>query len=243
MEKPVYVPRVGVQGDADAQISSHVGIGVRIKHVRTTHKARKMSLREFAEPLGVAPNTLTRYESEARRPDAVFLTRLCTHYRINPSWLLTGEGPMQAGDTEQLPDLEAFALIPKVRAVLSAGGNAFVTDETVDTYYAFRKSWIRTIAPLDQLILLAVQGDSMEPTLKPGDLVMVDTQRNRITRTHIYALAIDDTIMVKRIQLLPGGRLQIINDNRELYDSFFVDPGHEQIRILGQVVWMARELV
>jgi phage repressor protein C with HTH and peptisase S24 domain len=125
---------------------------------------------------------------------------------------------------------------------LSAGGGAFVISEGFKDLYAFRKDWLRRIATATaNLILMRIMGDSMEPTIKDGDMVMIDKGRTRILSGMIYAIGVNDTINIKRVEAMSGGLVRIISDNREEYPSY--EHPTDQIRILGQVVWFARQLV
>jgi len=49
---------------------------------------------EFCRVVDVHRNTLARYESGERLPDSGFLEAVCKEFKVNPAWLLTGEGPM-----------------------------------------------------------------------------------------------------------------------------------------------------
>jgi len=56
----------------------------------------------------------------------------------------------------------------------------------------------------------------------------------------LYAIALGDLILIKRLQILyPSGKVRIISDN-EKYDSF--DLLQEEVKINGRVIWFGREL-
>ena len=63
----------------------------------------------------------------------------------------------------------------------------------------FRCDWIdrRGIDPT-QVFLISVHGDSMEPTLPAGCKILVDRSRRRCYAGHIYELATEDGLIVKR---------------------------------------------
>ena len=111
-----------------------------------------------------------------------------------------------------------------------------------DASYAFRKPWLDKIATSARnLVLMAMSGASMEPTLKDGDIVMIDRGRQRILPGLVYALGIEDTIIIKRIEVLTGGRLMVLSDNRAEYPPY--EASTKDIRVLGQIIWFARQLV
>jgi phage repressor protein C with HTH and peptisase S24 domain len=81
----------------------------------------------------------------------------------------------------------------------------------------------------------------MEPTLYSGDIVLVDHNRNYIDpQGGIYAIAMDDIIMIKRLQVIyPAKKIRIISDNPK-YEHLEAEP--EQVIINGKVIWFGREI-
>jgi len=139
-------------------------------------------------------------------------------------------------------DPSEFDLVPMSEAQLSAGGGAFVISENIKTYYAFRKDWIRRIAVSPRkLIMMEIKGGSMDPTICTGDVVLIDLGRTHIHSGQIYALRINDTIMIKRLEPLVGGMIRVISDNRAEYPPY--DVFRNDLCVIGQVIWYARELV
>ncbi|MHB8772997.1 MAG: XRE family transcriptional regulator [Syntrophales bacterium] len=133
-----------------------------------------------------------------------------------------------------------FVLIRQVNGKISAGGGV-MPDESVDLLAAFRKDWIkRKGGKPERMSLIKVDGDSMEPTLLSGDLVLVDHGRDSIaSQGGIYAIAIDDEIMIKRVQPVIPDKLLVISDNKQ-YPPFEVS--RNAVRINGKVIWYAREM-
>jgi transcriptional regulator with XRE-family HTH domain len=64
-------------------------LGERIKFIQ--RKSGK-NLPEFAHSLGVSRDSLINYQQNRTKPDSRFLSTLCDLYRVNPAWLLLGEG-------------------------------------------------------------------------------------------------------------------------------------------------------
>jgi len=52
----------------------------------------------------------------------------------------------------------------------------------------------------------------MEPTLRSGELILVDTKATQ-PREGIHVLRLDDALLVKRLHILPGRRLKVVSDN------------------------------
>lgn len=78
----------------------------RIKAVR---KSAGLKQSEFAERLGIKPNTVTSYETGLRVPSDAIVTSICREFRVSETWLRTGEGEMFApvGADEELTEIMA----------------------------------------------------------------------------------------------------------------------------------------
>ena len=84
----------------------------------------------------------------------------------------------------------------------------------------------------------------MEPTLRAGDVLLIDAYDAKgVPRDSIYVLRIDDSVLVKRLQKLPGGRIQVSSDN-PAYQSFTLEPKDEarSVAIIGRVIWVGKRV-
>jgi SOS-response transcriptional repressor LexA len=134
-----------------------------------------------------------------------------------------------------------YAPIPRVDARLAAGGGA-INDQVEELgALAFRRDWLRDrdISP-DKACLLRVTGDSMAPTLRDGDLVMIDERRKTIRNRHVYALVdIDGAARVKRLDHIPDQLIILSSDNPAHPAETRQGPDMNRLRILGEIVWSA----
>lgn len=73
----------------------------------------------------------------------------------------------------------------------------------------------------EEVCLVAVQGDSMEPMLKAGDQVLVQRSCCCVEHDGLYLLALGQSLLVRRLQCLPGARYRVISAN-PAYASFMV---------------------
>ena len=139
---------------------------------------------------------------------------------------------------------DSWALLPVYDARASAGPGRAIDDETVLYRIAFREEWVRSItpAPLDQLAVITVDGDSMEPTLRQGDTVLVDFGQTRPQRKDgIYVIRTDGGLQVKRLQVeVAVGRLSILSDNKQYDPQRGVRP--EDVAVVGRVIWLGRQI-
>ena len=134
-----------------------------------------------------------------------------------------------------------FDVIRKVRARLSAGGGSFEVSPEIEGYYSFQKEWLKKKGNASNMVLMDIFGNSMEPELRDRDTVLIDQSIREILAGAIYAIGIDDTVMVKRVEKLPD-KLVLLSENKDY--STIVLQGDEirNVRILGKVIWICREL-
>ena len=130
--------------------------------------------------------------------------------------------------------------LDRLQAEASAGGGAFAQGDAASGGIAFDAAWLRSIgASPDTHKLIAVLGESMEPTLSHGDQIMVDSAAaQRPFRAGIPVIRLDGTLMVKRLALAPGGLLSILSDNAA-YPSYDSVPWAD-VEVIGRVVWAGR---
>lgn len=138
---------------------------------------------------------------------------------------------------------DRYAAIPRYDMRASAGGGSLLpANPEIKNRALFRLEWIRrvTTSPLDKLALMEVAGDSMEPTLRQGDNVLVDTlQTQPRRRDGIYVLNRDGELQVKRVAAHPVSGLLTIRSDNQTYPTW-PDIPPDQVDIVGRVVWAAR---
>lgn len=147
------------------------------------------------------------------------------------------------GAPEPEPGLGHVA-VPQLGIRASAGPGALVGAERPAAQHAFDPAWLRRLGASDPALLsiIRVEGDSMLPLLADGDEIMVDrADATARLRDGVYALRVEDALMVKRIAVSPeGGRLSVRSDN-PAYPSW-PDCDRAAIDIVGRVIWMGRRL-
>ena len=189
--------------------------------------------------------TISKWEREEQLPNYGKLLEIASLTHVNLNWLLTGEGEMflesEKNQAEIIPfDTENYALIPLYSSKISAGPG-LIPDNQVEVQIAFKRSWITRLGDPRNMSLIYVEGDSMLPTLSPGDLVLVDHSRNYLDPNGgIYAISLENHIMVKRLQITPDKKILIISDN-PVYENFKVTP--DDLIINGRVILAIRKLV
>ncbi|MBC8121900.1 MAG: helix-turn-helix transcriptional regulator [Gemmatimonadaceae bacterium] len=196
------------------------------------------SVNALAKRSGVKQSSLRHYLDKGGEPTRPVMLALCRSMGVCLAWLAGGEPPMGV-DEDILSDRFAYLPLFDVRA--SAGGGSAVECEPVEEVVAFKKSWLtRRFGKSNPqaLHLLSVGGESMEPTLHSGDLILVDREELGIQDGSVYVLSLEGNLFVKRIRLKDALHVEVVSDNPK--HAGFAIPlsqiGHE-VQILGRVVW------
>jgi SOS-response transcriptional repressor LexA len=114
-------------------------------------------------------------------------------------------------------DDPSMVRIPKVRLRLSAGINGFeVEPERYDgSTTMVPADWMmRNGYYKDNLISIVVKGESMEPTLYEGDLVVINTADKKMVDGYVYAFNYEGEPVVKRLER-DGGQWWLKSDNQD----------------------------
>ena len=134
--------------------------------------------------------------------------------------------------------------VPLLDLKVSAGPGALAGSEQPAAQIGFDPAWLNRLTPAgaDELSLVQVQGDSMAPTLLPGDDILVDRSDGDIrVRDGIYVLRIEDSLLVKRLTLHPVTRRATVQSDNPAYADW-PDLALSDINLIGRVIWTGRRV-
>jgi phage repressor protein C with HTH and peptisase S24 domain len=154
--------------------------------------------------------------------DNAWAEKVNTEYRRQ-----TCKNALKVYDLSELPP-ESF-VVPLLDQWLSAGPGSYLPDE--DEAKALIKVPYYLAQYGEHIAALTVDGDSMEPTLHRGDMVVCDSMG--WSGEGIYALRIGDSGFVKRLTKAPG-KVVIISDNPK-YPVREEPEGNEDLQVIGRV--------
>lgn len=91
-----------------------------------------------------------------------------------------------------------------------------------------------TFADPQNIKMLKVVGDSMSPTLKAGDWVLVDISQQTPDVDGMYLLRMATGLAVKRLQIGLND-IQVVSDNKDKYKPIAASIG--EIKVVGRVIY------
>lgn len=85
-----------------------------------------------------------------------------------------------------------------------------------------------------KLVLVTALGDSIEPTVSDGDLLLVDMRQAEIVDGAIHVVRINDHLLAKRLQMGLEGQVIVRSDNAR-YSP--MESTRDALQVVGRVVW------
>lgn len=208
---------------------------------------------ELAQKLGISKQAIADAKSRNTVPTS-WIPKASQLFDVTTDWLFFGRAPMRPTEAPTAPP-EPFVgantcgndddliMIPRVTARLSAGTGSLETEGDIQGLYAFRADWILRKGNTKNMVLMDVTGDSMAPEIKHGDIVLIDQGKTSLYGYGYYAVGLGEEVYVKQVKsTLKDLILHSINPQ---YEDIIVnkdDESVENLRIIGRVIWIGREV-
>jgi len=175
----------------------------------------------FAQHIGVHFNTLAAYERGEGSPDLRLLTKISEISGRSITWLLGIPDAAEQSQSIVTSFPEHMVQIPRFDVRAAAGAGALALHERVSSYFAVEREWLRRSLPswagANAVVgILEGSGDSMEPTIRDGDLVMAvrDPPEYVVDRGGVFLVLHHGHLRIKRLQVdMRSGDISLISDN------------------------------
>lgn len=192
-------------------------VGTRIKQARLT-AGIKTGI-ELAKAAGLNHKLLYLYESGDRFPKPDVIKAIAKVTKADAAWLmgLTDDNPLKKEAPEYcIPqNLDSIAL-----------KSDFVGTFNLDK---------------NKLSLIKVKGDAMAPTLRDGDLVLIDLRETSVS-DGIFAIQSEDEVVIRRLQKNLDGTGTAIPDNKGYPEQTLSKQALNKLKVVGKLVWYGRKL-
>lgn len=214
-------------------------IAAAIKHSKKLKKV-------IAEECGVTGSAVTQWitgDSKSMKPENLFALAAATG--VSAEWLANGTGEMiepSGPEVPGSPNEKDYALIPQYRAK-GACGDGYYNDHVQTTEgLVFKRDWLRRMnAKPENLFVIYAEGDSMEPYIFEGDVVLFDTSQVEPKDKQVYVLRRPDGgNSIKRLNQQFSGAWMIRSDNQDKAsypDEPVTESAVHEIPLLGRVIW------
>ncbi len=149
---------------------------------------------------------------------------------------MTVEELVSDGRTEPAQGEEEIVKLPRYDVRLAAGAGAFPDTEQVIDYIPFNRKWLKSVVPggVEKLVVVEVDGDSMEPSIRSKDEILINLSDTVVVDGGIFAILMNDALVIKRVFRSPDG-LEIRSDN-DRHPSWTIRDEGSSLIIVGRAV-------
>lgn len=208
-----------------------------------------LSQAQLAEASGVGQSTIARLEAgDTREPRSAFAVAKalgCTVEYLFGEVENTDESGPRSPPTSSRKKAETNDqdLVELDEIDLRYGlGGTFIDSPVVMEKRQFSRAWLRNVTRTspEHLFWAVGDGDSMEPTIRSGEIVLIDKSRiSPQVGDGIWAMAWGDIGMIKRLRPRPDGSVEILSDNQLVPPAIAVDG---ELHVIGKVIAVVRRL-
>lgn len=199
-----------------------------MERLRSVREQRNLSQKQVADYLGITSQAYGYYERGERNPGSDNLRKLANYFDVSVDYLLGRDQGQNQTNNRYIPLLGSVPAGVPIEAIEDI-------EEYIDIYPRFVKH--------GELFALRVQGDSMEPDLRNGDIVVIEKQEY-VDNGDIAVVRVNgEDVTLKRVKLSQKG-LMLIPSN-PAYDPVFFDSDQVAtlpVTIIGKVIEIRRRL-
>ena len=181
--------------------------------------SRGLSQKQLAEAIGGSQNTISDWKTKGILPNGDKAVKIAQYFNVSLDYLLIGdEHPNKC-------------IVPILDQELSAGKGCLVPENDAPKGLLELPHTLRAQYG-ENLAALYVKGDSMEPTLHSGDLIVCDSL-GWDSGEGLYVIRMNGNGYVKRIQVA-NDKIYIKSDNPN-YETLIEPIESQSLQIVGKV--------
>jgi SOS-response transcriptional repressor LexA len=200
------------------------------QRLMAAREALGLTLREFAAPLSRTHASVFDWEKGRAPIQPIIAEAIEKHHGISALWLMDGKGEMFVRQSAKLES----TLVPILTTQPCAGTGTALDDYAgTEGGITFDVQLLRASFGVNpqNVCLMWIDGDSMAPTIAPGELVFVDGLRTPpCYRDGVWVLSLGGNLLVKRVQLLAPANYRVTSDN----------PAYQAIQLDGPAMLLGR---
>lgn len=200
-------------------------IGRKIKMARSM---KEMSLQDIADKVGIARSTVQRYEAGSitsiKLPVVESIARALN---VSPTWIIGKSNTMEEVSASRKQGV-SINVLGRVAAGIPIDAVEYIIDtEEISADMAEHGTYFG----------LKIKGDSMEPKISDGDVVIVKCQDDAESGDIVIALVNGTDATCKRLKKYENG-ISLISSNPSYEPMYFSEQETQDfpVRIIGKVV-------
>ncbi len=189
------------------------------ENLKILREKKELTQQQLADALGISRSTIGMYEKGNREPDFETLETIADFFNINMGRLI---GDLTPTKGKWIP------VLGYVRAGIPMDAVEYIIDYEEISEEMARKG---------DFFALQIKGNSMEPKISEGDIVIVRKQPDIESGEIAIVLVNGDEATIKKVQKFDGG-INLIPSNSDYDVQTFTNAQIESmpVQILGKVV-------
>lgn len=205
------------------------------KRIKDLREKLGLSMEQLADRIPVSWQTVQQWENGKTAPKRARLEAVAKALNTTPEYLAVG--PITD------PDADEFIAIRRLDVRLSAGHGQLVISEDEKSRLSFRADFLRSAgAAPEQTVTVSVKGNSMEPLIPDGAVVLVNRAAVSVVDGKVYAFRQHDELKVKRLYKSNGGFIARSENVAGGFTDIHLNFDDPTIEIIGRAFWMGVKL-
>ncbi|WP_102798762.1 S24 family peptidase [Bowmanella denitrificans] len=182
-------------------------------------------------------NTILAYEKQGRLPDTDYLAALS--YETKSDYVQLIRQRVQAGIlAEEHPNVIGW--VEAATAAIPGEHPSYVTAPDCEPGHMIMER--AALYDPEHKRCAEIDDDAMEPTLPAGSVVQYMVDSTPLQDGKLYALALNDRTVIRRVQFGFEGELLLVADNRKFETLHLTKQQATRLKVLGKVCLVVTEL-
>lgn len=207
--------------------------------IRSARKDKKLNLEQLALMVGTDSGNLSRLERGLQGASQELLTKILEALDLSIADAKSVSDRNSWSQSDRSPSKDDYALIRQYSATGECGDGYLNGHVELSDGLAFKRDWLARIgAKAENLAVIYASGDSMEPYIFDGDVVLFDTNDIEPKHGQVYVVRRPDcSVSIKRLVQQLTGDWIIKSDNPDRSDEKVSAETIHELPFVGRVIW------
>lgn len=179
---------------------------------------RQITVRDLSDALGLTTQAIYKVlRGQTKALQAGHHLKAAKYLQVDPAWLSDGAGSRHSRGPIALNNNPEYPAVNHVEIDVDQNSGYAIkqVDAPAMKPIVFRATWFesRGYKP-GRLVAITVSGSSMEPTLYPDDVVILNLDANSPSDGSVFAIAVDGQLALRRV-FKDGGTWWLHSDNTD----------------------------
>ena len=194
-----------------------------------------MNQEQLANQIGTSKANISSWEHGRHSPNLADVLKIAVATRCP----VPDDVKDQIVAASKIGEKETGVFVPLLEnsGEMGGGAEALETDVIAKRLPLTEGFVSRLGADPKRLRFIGAYGDSMEPTIGSGDVLLVDTGINQVNVDGVYVLRTHGRLFVKRVRQRLSGEFEVSSDNPN-HDTVDTLNGDFEVEVIGRVIYV-----